>query len=179
MGRIFGRRPDRTPAIARAVRGHLHPGEEVVAGVDVQSPGTNSAAVQGGASGGVAGATGSFAVNFSGGEKGHAKWVAEATAMGIDPKTANRTVWACAVLTTSRLILLRRSKLARRMKEPLIEWPVHDIDRIVVPRQGQRLTIHVRDKALTLELAFQQKFRPAVYDELPQRLQAVKTQARS
>ena len=58
MGRIFGRRPDRTAAIARGVKDILAPGEVVVAGVDVQTPGTLGAAMQGGASGAVAGAVG-------------------------------------------------------------------------------------------------------------------------
>ncbi len=174
MGRFFGRRPDRTPAISRAVRDHLEPGEEVLAGVDVQVPGTNSAALQGGVSGATGAAAGGVPPSFAGDGTQHAGWVADATSMDIDPAVATTLVWAALALTSSRLVLLRRSRLTRRVAGLVAAWPIGEIDRIEVPRQGRRLTVHRGDRALTFEIALEHKFRPAVYNELPRLLDSTK-----
>src|SRR5690606_31737203 len=84
MGRLVGRRPDHTASIARALRSELAPGEQVVAGVYVQVPGVNEAAMSGGASGAVAAATGS-GVAFRDVDGDQPAWVAAAGAMGIAP----------------------------------------------------------------------------------------------
>lgn len=174
MGRFFGRRPDRTAAIARGVKDILAPGEVVVAGVDVQTPGTLGAAMQGGASGAVAGAVGVPMTFSDAGDAEHSGWAGEAVAMGVAPDAVHNLVFASLVLTTSRLILLRRSKATRQIKEPVYEWPVSEIDRIEVPKAAQRLTIHRGDRSLTFELAQAHKFRPAVYGELNDQLGRVK-----
>lgn len=174
MGRYFGRRPDRTEAYARAVRGALGPGEEVVAGVDVQTPGTTSAALQGGLSAGTAGAIGSTAVTFRDGEDSPDRWSVEAVAMGLDLEAARPVVWAGVVLTSSRLLLVLRSRFTRRVTGVVGHWPVAEIDRIEVPRRSRRLTVHRGGRQLTFELALDHRFRPSVYDELDDRLAAVK-----
>lgn len=174
MGRFVGRRPDRTAAISRAVRDHLEPAEEVLAGVDVQVPGTHSAALHGGVSGATGAAAGGVPPSFRGGDTSHARWLADATSMDVDPAVATRLVWAAVALTSSRLIVLRRSRLTRRVNGLVVAWPIGEIERIEVPRQGRRLTVHRRGRTLTFELAVDHRFRPAVYDELPLLLDSIK-----
>lgn len=176
MGRFFGRRPDRTDVIARAVEHHLLPGESVVAGVDVQSAGTTSAGLQGGASAGVAAAVGA-GPTFRGGEDEHEDWMSESAAVGIDPDVARTLVWVSLALTTHRLLVIRRSKLTGRLKEPVAQWPVAAIDRIIVPRQSNRLSVVLGDRTVDFEIEVADKFRPDVFRELPARLEAVKANA--
>ena len=175
MGRLFGRRPDRTSAIARSLKQHLGPGERVLAGVDVQTPGTSRAALQSGASGATGAAVGNLPPSFGPDGPERAEWISEAIAMGIDPDDAGKVVWAVLALTSSRLILLRRSRLTRRVTGVLADWHLDEIDRIEVPRRGQRLTVSSGGATLTFELALAHKFRPAVYDELNDRLADAKT----
>ena len=174
MGRFFGRRPDRTQAIGRAARRHLTTDEQVIAGVDVQRPGTTSAALQGGTSGAVGSAVGNLPPTFTGGEMEASTWVVEATAAGIDERQARRIVWASLLLTSSRLMVLRRSRLSGKVKEPIFEWPIDEVERIDVPRNGDSITIQLADRSIRFELPLDHKFLPAVYRELPKRLASVK-----
>src|SRR5690606_27193882 len=134
MGRFFGRRPDRTPAMARFRRSHLEPGERVIAGGGVETPGTAGAAQEGGTSGAVGAAVGNLppAVGRDDGQR--AAGLDEATAMGIDPGIARSLVHCAVVLTSARLIVLRRSSLTRRLDRIAFAWPVEEVDRIEVPR---------------------------------------------
>ncbi|MFP4513836.1 MAG: hypothetical protein ACLFRV_12885 [Acidimicrobiales bacterium] len=167
------RRRDPTPAITRAARDHLLPGEEVVAGVHVQMPGTNGAAMSGAASGAV-GATLDLppSVGHSD-DEGVQRWRSAAVAMGVDPEAARRMIWSALALTTSRLLVLRRSRLSRRVVGAGAAWPVGEVE-IVVPRQGSTLTIHRRELSLPFELPTAHKFLPEVYRELPERLAEVR-----
>lgn len=175
MGRLFGRRPDRTAAIARALRRHLAPGEVVLAGVDVQTPGTMRAALQGGTSGATGAAVGNLPPKFGPDGPERARWIDEATAMGIDADAAGKVVWAAVALTSTRLIVLGRSRLRRRVTGILAAWPVEEIDRVEVPRREQRLTISRAGRELTFEIALGHKFRPATYDELATLLDTAKS----
>jgi hypothetical protein len=178
MGRLVGRRPDHTASIARALRSELAPGEQVVAGVYVQVPGVNEAAMSGGASGAVAAATGS-GVAFRDVDGDQPAWVAAAGAMGIAPDDARRMTWSALALTTSRLLVARRSRLTRRVAGVVAAWPVGEIERIEVPRQREALTIHRGDRSLDFELPAAHKFLPDVYRELPTRLAEVRAATRT
>ncbi len=167
MGRILGRRPDRTTAIARAVEGRLEVGERVIAGVDVQSPGTIGAGIAGGAGGAVAGALDTGPTVSRGGSAPHDRWMREATAIDIDGRAASRAVWMIMVLTTRRLVLIRRSRLTRRPREILAAWHLDDVDALRVPRGGSSITIAVGGVSLRLELPTAHRFLPDVYRELP------------
>lgn len=163
MARLMGRRPDPTPRMARAARRHLPHGETVLAGVQVQRPGTLQAAL----AGGVSGATGTTPGLLPRLTDDDRSWVRAAAEFGIDPPLAQRAIYLALVLTPSRLLLLRRSRLTRRVREPLAVWPVADVDRIEVPRGGGTLTIHRAGAALRLELPLAHRFLPEVYRELP------------
>lgn len=167
------RRRDPTPAITRAVRDHLSPGEEVVAGVHVQMPGTNSAAMTGAVSGAV-GATVDLPPSLGDSDdEGVRRWRGAAVAMGVDPEAVSRMIWSALALTTSRLLVLRRSRLTRRVVGVAAAWPVGEIE-VTVPRQGSTLTIHRGEMTLPFELPNAHKFLPDVYRELPQRLAEVR-----
>ncbi len=173
MGRIFGRKPDKTRSIARFAARYLPDGEEVLAGVDVQTPGTWAEAMQASADAGVSAATGVYTFSVADDDK-RSGWQPEAGAAGIDPTVARRLVFATLALTPERLLLLRRSKPTRRLIDMVTQWPLDQIERIEVPRQSERLTIHFTDSSLTWELPFARKFLPAVYDELPKLLAEAK-----
>lgn len=178
MGRLWGTRPDPTARIARAVRRLLEADEPVLAGIDVQSPGAGTAGLAG-QSAAIGPAIGApTTVEFSGGEEEHAEWLREAGAMGIDPVTAGRSVWMHLVLTESRLVLVRRSRLTRRPVDVVGAWPVADVSRVEVPRNGSTVTVHRGEDRLRLELALAHKFLPDVYRDLPARLAGVQERAR-
>lgn len=169
MGRFHGKRPDRTATIAKRVARWLEPGEVVLAGIDVQSPGTHSAGFAGASGGAHAGAAGS-PMTFSGaGADQHRRWVHQAEQVGLDPEAAHTSIWMHLVLTSRRLLLIRCSRLTRRPLDVLGAWPVGDVEAIVVPRGGSSTTITVGGNELRLELPHSQKFLPDVYRELPAR----------
>lgn len=167
MGRFFGRRPDPTPAVRRALRRRfLDPGEEVLAGVHVQRPGTRMAQLSVGTSAGLGSAVASDSVTLPRG--GRREWeAAEPRLEGIDPAAAARTIWATLALTTSRLLLVRNSWVTRRPRQVLASWRLGDIDRIVVPRGGRSLSIVRRGEEVRFELPLDHRFLPDVYRELP------------
>ncbi|HLV58307.1 MAG TPA: hypothetical protein VKY81_05480 [Natronosporangium sp.] len=73
-------------------------------------------------------------------------------------------------LTPSRLLLVRRSRLTRRPREVVAAWPVLEVDRVEVPRNGSTLTIHRAGAALSLEPPQAHRSLPDVYRDLPERL---------
>lgn len=168
MGRLFGRRPDPTPAIRRAVNRFLEPGEEVLAGVYVQSPGTNEAAMEASASAGINSAIGFHGAKFSSDDTGK-KWTEDVVrSHGIDPDVARRTVFVTVALTNSRVLLIRRSRVTRRRgREVFASWPLAEVERIAVPRGGSTLRIIRGDAELRFELPLAIKFLDKVYTELP------------
>jgi hypothetical protein len=168
MGRLMGRRPDPTLAIARAARRHLGPGEHVLAAIYAQRPGTLRAGLSGGASGAV-GATAGLPPRLPDDED-QGPWLRDAAQIGLDDAMARRTIWLAIALTQSRLLLLRRSRLTRRPREVIAVWPLRDVDRIDVPRNGSVLTIHRAGAALRLDLPQAHRFLPEVYRDLPTRL---------
>ena len=136
----------------------------MLAGVQVQRPGTLQAAL----AGGVSGATGTTPGLLPRLTDDDRSWVRAAAEFGIDPALAQRAIYLALVLTPSRLLLLRRSRLTRRVREPLAVRPVADVDRIEVPRGGR----HPHDPprrggAAGLELPLAHRFLPEVHRELP------------
>lgn len=175
MGRLFGRRPDLTQAIAPAVQGHLTPGERVLAAVHVQRPGTTSAGTSAAVSGAVSGSV-DLPPSFAGEEyDADGSWARTLTSMGVEPGIAGRAVWLTLVLTTTRLLLLRRSRLTGRLRELAGSWSLRDVERLDVPRRGNALTIHGGTTALELELPQAHRFLPDVYRELPSRFQEARS----
>lgn len=180
MGRFIGRRPDETARLARRVAGHLEPGEEVIAAVLLQRPGTLSAEVKGATSGAVTGAIGGTA--YAPGREDaedradRAGWVAQCEALGVDRALAERTIHSALVLTTARVLVVRRSSLTRRLGEPIGAWPVTEAH-VDVPRGEQTLTLRVGDAPLRFELPQAHRFLPDVYRELPALVARARAQA--
>lgn len=173
MTKLFRLR-DRTEAIAKALRGRLEPGERILAGVKVQTPGTRAA---GAAGGGAAATASALSVGMTipdAGSGKHRMWQEQAGRFGIDARLAGKSVWLYLALTNERLILVRRSYLTGRPDETLAAWPVRAIDSLAVPRNGSSATIKVGGEALRLELPKSQKFLPDVYRELPARWEAAR-----
>lgn len=164
----MGKRPDDTARIAKRIAQHLEPGERVVAAVHLQKPGTLEAGMQVGASAAV-GATMGLPPRFPDGDPGEERaWRDETTGAGLDEEAARKAHWVYLVLTSSRLLLIRRSRFLRwRPREVIAAWPLREIERIEVPRNGSAATIHHRAGALTFELPQAHKFLPQVYRDLP------------
>lgn len=168
MGRLFGKRPDPTAGVSKGVRKYLAPEETVVAGVYLQRPGTATASLQGGASGAV-GATVDLPPSVPRDLDPQTRdWFIQANELGIEMALAKRAVWLSVALTGSRLLLARRSRLTRRHRELIGKWPIEQVERIEVPRNGSTVAIHMRDgNELTLELPQAHRFLPQVYRDLP------------
>lgn len=167
MGRFWGRRPDQTEKIGRAIRHHLDGHETVIAGVHVQSPGTHAAGLAGGVSGAVAGATGTPFSTSGLDSAEHDRWEQEAARTNVDARSTRRAVNMYLVLTDRRLLLVRRSRLTGRAREVLAEWPLAEGGAIRVPRNAQALILEHAQGSLHLELPLAHKFLPDVYRELP------------
>lgn len=120
-----------------------------------------------GATSGAVGATVGNAFSFSRDDPG--PWLRVTGEFGIEPGIARRAVWLTIVLTNERLLLVRRSRLTKGLREVAGAWSLREIERIEVPRNGNSLTIHKPDAALRLELPHLHKFLPDVYRELPAR----------
>ena len=170
MGRFIGRRPDETPRIARRVATHLNPGEQVLAGIYLQRPGTRSAAMGGGSSAAVTGAIGGHAFGVAG-EDDHDRrrlgsWIEQCAALGVDEPAAKRTIYAALVVTDARALVVRRSSLTRRLGELVLASPI-DAAAVEVPRGGSELTLLVGGSPLRFELPQEHRFLPDVYRELP------------
>lgn len=181
MGQFFGRRPDPTPSIRRALRRRfLESGEEVLAGVYLQTPGTISAGIAGGTSAGIGSATGVHGATFSRGRDPKVvKWEEEAVRLhAVDPGVAKRTIWVALALTRSRLLLVRRSAVLRRPREMFASWPLPEVDSIKVPRNGSSLRIVRGGAELKFELPNGLKFLSEVYAELPAMFERAKADAR-
>lgn len=168
MGRLIGKRPDATAAIAKAIRGHLQPGEQVLAGVYVQRPGTTNAQAAGGSSAGIAGALGTGPTFRHGRDGTDERWLAQTAALGLEVDVARRSVFLSLALTTSRLLLVRRSRLTRRPREAIAAWPIPELDGIAVPRNGSTLVIRRAADELILELPQAHRFLPQVYRDIPE-----------
>lgn len=180
MGRSMGRRPDPTDALARAVRRHLESGEDVRAGVYAQRPGSFAAAMEGGASGAIAGALDapmSFRASDDDGP-GEA-WRDELVHLGADRDVARRTVHVAVVLTSRRLFVLRRSNLTRRVRQPLVVLPVETVEGIDVSTRSTALVIRSTSGPVHLELPQAHRFLPDVYRDLPSRLREVREEQAS
>lgn len=170
MGRFFGRRPDPTPAVRRALRGRVLPADEdVLAGVYVQRPGTDQAARDVATSAAIGSSTGIHGATFS--TQGGAawdRWAQDAVGPHQAGAAAHRSaIWFVLAVTTKRLVLVRRSRLTRRPRDIFAAWPLTDVDRIVVPRGSSTLRIVRGETELLLELPLAHKFLPEVYRELP------------
>ena len=183
MGRFFGRRPDPTPAVRRALRRRfLDLDEEVLAGVFVQRPGTNSAATSGAGDAGVSATTGVYAAS-SGGQDEDGKWLewgaAAGNLPGVDPVVAKRAIFLTLALTDTRLLLVRRSRVLRgRHREVFASWLLMEIDQIKVPSRGSTLSITRGSVDLVFELPLNLKFLDPVYVELPTIFNSAQTHAR-
>ena len=164
---LLARYPDDTKLIAGRIARHLESGETVLAAVFVQSPGTISARMQGGASAGGSAALGHYGGDFPGGDKRHALWKQQFEQLGIDPELAQRTTKVVVAVTTSRLLLVRRRTATGRMRELLAAWPAGEIDRVTVPRRGNSLRIFRDGAELRCELPNEHRFLADVYRDLP------------
>lgn len=174
MGRFAGRRPDPTNGLARAVRGHLEPGEEVRAGIFAQRPGTFSAALEGAAGGATAGALDApMSFRSDRGDADAVEWSEQLVRLGAPSDLARRTVHAAVVLTSDRLLVLRRSNLTRRVKGLVLALPVQTVETIEVSTRSSDLLIRCPDGFVHLELPQAHRFLPEVYRELPRLLREV------
>lgn len=151
MGRLVGMRPDRTAAIARALRALLQQGENVLAAVEVQSPG---AGVQ---------------EESTGLQRKRALWREQVIALGIDSRYGERPAWLYLALTDRRVILAQRSRLTGSVRELLGAWPLQQLTALEVPRSGTTATLGFGERELRLELPQAHRFLPEVYRELPAR----------
>ena len=141
---------------------------------------THSAEVKGATSGAVTGAIGGTAYG-PGREDAEdradrAGWVAQCEALGVDRALAERTIHSALVLTTARVLVVRRSSLTRRLGEPIGAWPVTEAH-VDVPRGEQTLTLRVGDAPLRFELPQAHRFLPDVYRELPALVARARAQA--
>lgn len=183
MGRFFGRRPDPTPAIRRALRRRfLDLDEKVLAGVYVQRPGTNSAALGGAGNAGVSASTGIYSVSWGSEDEDH-EWLewgmAAGNLPGVDPVVAKRTIFLSVALTDTRLLLVRRSRVLRgRHREVFASWLLTEIDYLKVARGGNTLSIARGGAALVFEFPLSVKFLDRVYVELPALFDKAKAHAR-
>lgn len=168
MGRLIGKRPDDTRRIAKRVDRFLKPGEEVLAGVHLQQPGTFSAEMQSGTSAAV-GAAMDLPPTFPEDDPNQERtWRGQTGSVGIDEATAKRSMFVYLVITSSRLLILRRSRLLRwRPREVIAAWPLAEIERVEVPHNGERVTVRHGAGFLTFELPQTHKFLPQVYRDLP------------
>lgn len=168
MGRLIGKRPDDTRRIAKRVARYLEPGEQVLAGVHLQKPGTLSAAMESGTSAAV-GATMGLPPSFPDDDpKEKRGWDKETGAAGIDAETAKRTHWVYLVLTSSRVLIVRRSRMLQwQARELIASWPLEEIERIEAPRNRGHITVHHVAGSFTFELPQAHKFLPQVYRDLP------------
>lgn len=169
MGRLIGKRPDDTRLIAKRIAEHLEPGEHVLAGVQLQRPGTFTAELEAGVSGAV-NANFDLPPNFRDADPAMEEaWREQTATARVDAETAKRAIWVYLVLTSSRLLLVRRSRLLRwRPREVIAAWPLEEIERIEVPRNGDRVTVHHGVAgSLDFELPQAHKFLPQVYRDLP------------
>lgn len=184
MARFFGRRPNPTPSISRALRRRfLHPGEQVLAGVYVQRPRTNRASLGGAASAGIGATTGVYAASL-GKSEGEARWLEWALEMqrvtGVDAAVAKRTSFVTLALTDTRVLLVRRSRLWRLLhREELISWPLPEIDHIKVGHAKLTLTLAHDRGVLQFELPLSIKFLDRVYVDLPKLFSRALEDARS
>lgn len=177
MGKFFGKRPDRTTQIARAIASELTPSESVLAGVHVQRPGTTASAVAGGASGAVAGALSAPMTFPDGGGAGADTWRREAEQAGSDSDGVAKAIWLILVITTERVLLIRRSRLSGRPKGILAEWPLSHVEGIRVPRNGTSVHVVLQGTSLELELPLAHGFLPDVYRKLPALLQQARKES--
>ena len=174
MGKLFGKRPDRTGEIERRIQRQLKAGERLVAGVHVQRPGTNFAAMAGGASGAV-GATMGLPPRIPDQDPAEReRWLAEVTAVGAGDR-AGRAIQLIVALTTHRLLLIRCGRVGGRPREVMVAWPVAQVESIEVPRNGSTLVLNIARESLTLELPLAHKFLPDVYRRLPRLLDEVRS----
>lgn len=171
MGRFFGKRPDLTTEIAGSIRTELLSGESVLAGVHVQRPGTNANAISGAASGAVVGALGTPPTIPGGDPEGTAEWRQEAERAGSDADSTAKAVWLILVITTKRVLLIRRSRLTGKPRGILAAWPVSRVAGIRVPRSGSSVHVDLEGASLQLELPVAHKFLPDVYRNLPKHLE--------
>ena len=163
---MTGRRPDKTNDIARRIQNDLTPGEQVLAGVHVQRPGTAAAGIEGAAAGAAAGAlTGSHPTTLRG-EDSSRDWAAQLAAVGADPAAAN-TIRLILALTDRRLLLYVATRISGRPKEKVADWPLTQVDSVDVPRNGNTVKVTVAGTGLELELPQAHKFLPDVYRNLP------------
>lgn len=168
MGRLIGKRPDDTRRIARRISRFLEPGEQVLAAIHVQRPGTLSAGLQGGASGAVGATVDAPPTPPEADGKQSKAWQEQTERAGIGVEEARRSTRLYLVLTASRLMLVRRSRLLQwRPREVVAAWTLEEIDRIRVSPHRQAVTIDRGTGSMTFEFPVALKFLPDVYRELP------------
>lgn len=171
LAKAFGRWGDDTEKIARQISGFLDPGEEVLAAVYVQRPGTRSARIQGGASGATAGAigadTGNFAFSIRDGAAEPATTGQKHGAAGVDPRRGREAIKLIFALTPARALLVGRSYLTGRVGDLLAAWPLREIEEVNVPQNGNSLRIVVAGTEVHCELPNDHRFIAQVYRDLP------------
>lgn len=146
---------DRTARIGRALRGHLHPGEAVLAAVAVALPGTNAARIAGAAqaAGGAAGYRD---------DSGLGRSRREAAALGIE------SGFQFFLVVTSRRVLLARRSAFGRAREVVLAAPVGEAGvRVSKPAQALDLVLPA-GRLLRLETPRPFRHLPPVYERLPE-----------
>ena len=159
MGRLVGVRPDRTDAIAKALRAQLQPGERVLAAVEVQTPG---AGVQ---------------EESAGLQRKRELWREQVLELGIDSRHGERPAWLYLALSDQRVIVAQRSRLTGGVRGLLGAWPLQQLTALEVPRSGTTATLAFGERELRLELPQAHRFLPEVYRELPARWAAARDAA--
>jgi len=157
---------DPTGRIARAVRGLLEPGEDVVLAVKVQRPGTHSAQLEGAATGAISGATDTPYAARGGTDPDHARWLEQAVSLGIAPEAAQRVIHLFLVITSSRVLLVRRSRLMGRAQELIAAWPRTSLRASKITATSHTVQLEVDGAPLHLELPKAAKHLPAAYREI-------------
>src|SRR5690606_17430693 len=99
---------DPTGRVAGAGRGLLEPGEDGAAAGKAQRRGARPAQREGAATGAISGATDTPYAARGGTDPDHARWLEQAVSLGIAPEAAQRVIHLFLVITSSRVLLVRR-----------------------------------------------------------------------
>lgn len=111
-------------------------------------------------------------------DRGARAWSEELVELhGVDPAVASRTIWVTVALTSTRLLLVRRSRSTGRPREELASWPLSEVDHLTVSRVSGTLRIGRSRAELAFELPLAPKFLDSVYFRLPDLFDQARSEA--
>lgn len=156
---------DATKRMRRGLAGQLGPGEVVLAAASVHRLGTTTDALLGAAA---AIATESGATSFR-----------QARPAPTRGATVDASPYLYLVVTTRRVLVLRRSALGRA-RDIVFEVPVADVSALQLKPGASRVDLRLDDRrTLGFETPKAPKFLPDVYRRLPELLADAKRQSES